>query len=63
MLLKKSNKAVKNKRNDKRLYNNDKYDYVASVPLVIVIIYIIYIYLHNATVQSGSGLNIKTWTA
>ena len=28
-----SNKSVKNKRNDKRLYNNDKkYDYVLSVP-------------------------------
>ena len=30
--IKKSNKAVKNKRNDKRLCNNDKkYDYVPSV--------------------------------
>ena len=34
MLLKKSRNAVKNKRNDKRLYNSKdkKYNYVPSVP-------------------------------
>ena len=35
--IKKSNTTVKNKRNDKRLYNNNdkkRYDYVPSVPYI-----------------------------